>query len=105
MSRSPVGRVKLTMKDGSKFSVLTVWRGDMGGYSISPDRHTEQYPAMSLFDALKAWSSGHAFLDYWPADNGATSRRAPPGRQRQSAQRNTRRAPPEDDFDPDDCGF
>lgn len=63
MAREVAGRLKLT-KDGKKFSVLTVWRNDMGGYSVSPDKHSEQYPSMGLFDALKAWGQG-AYLDYW----------------------------------------
>ena len=75
MARTPFGRLKLT-KDGKKYSVLTVWKSDMGGYSISPDKHSEQYPAMGLFDALKAWGQG-AYLDYWLADDGA--RNAPRG--------------------------
>ncbi len=61
---TPVGRLKINV-NGTKYSVLTVWRGEQGGYSLSLDKDRQGYPAMGPIEAMKAWAAG-AYLDYWP---------------------------------------
>jgi hypothetical protein len=73
--RECIGRLKLKMRNEQKAkSILSVWRGSNGGYSITKDKDSEKYPAIGLFDALKAWGMGEAFIDYWPADPGRGAR-------------------------------
>lgn len=64
MPGTPIGRLKINV-DGKKYSVMTVWRGEQGGYSLALDKDREGYPAMGPIDAMKAWAKG-AYLDYWP---------------------------------------
>lgn len=67
--RVRIGRLSFKGRNDAKAkSILTVWRGSNGGYSISKDKHSDQYPAIGLFEALKAWGTGEGFLDFWPAD-------------------------------------
>lgn len=100
MAGTPIGRVKLT-KDGQKYSVVTVWKNDMGGYSLSIDRDRPGYPAMDPISALKAWVGG-GYLDYWP-ERPREERERPAQRERGGSRRaNT---PPPDDFDDPDIPF
>ena len=61
--RRPV--MKLTAKiAGQSYSVLSVWKGNYAGtYSISRDKGTDKAPPLGLFDALKAWGKGEAYLN------------------------------------------
>lgn len=105
-SGTPVGRLKIS-QNGQRYSVCTIWRNEHG-YSISLDKHSQQYPAMGPIDALKAWAAG-AYLDYWPerprdrggsqgraSGRGSEPRNQPSGRGRHSEP---------DPFDDDDIPF
>jgi hypothetical protein len=73
--RVRIGRLSFKGRGDTKAkSILTVWRGSNGGYSIAKDKDSEKYPAIGLFDALKAWGMGEAFIDYWPTDPGRGAR-------------------------------
>jgi hypothetical protein len=73
--RVRIGRLSFKGRGDTKArSILTVWRGSNGGYSITKDKHTEQYPAIGLFEALKAWGQGEGYLDWWPAERQAQPR-------------------------------
>ena len=63
MSRKPIA--KLTAKIGQQsYSVLSIWAGNYPGtYSIAREKGTEKYPQLGLFDALKSWGKGEAFLN------------------------------------------
>lgn len=103
---TPVGRLKINV-NGTKYSVLTVWRGEQGGYSLALDKDRQGYPAMGPIEAMKAWAAG-AYLDYWPERPREDRQEQPaPRRQQREAGRGFggRSAPPPRDFDDDDIPF
>jgi hypothetical protein len=68
--RECVARLKCKIRNEQKSrSVLSVWKSANGSYSIAKDKDSEKYPAIGLFEALKEWGLGNAFLDFWPADS------------------------------------
>lgn len=68
--RECIGRLKCKMRNEQKArSILSIWKGSNGGYSINKDKDSDKFPAIGLFEALKAWGLGEAFIDYWPADS------------------------------------
>ncbi len=97
---TPVGRLKINV-NGTKYSVLTVWRGEQGGYSLSLDKDRQGYPAMGPIEAMKAWAAG-AYLDFWPEKPREESR---PARQERASGGRQRREPPPDEWDDADPPF
>lgn len=63
MSDRPV--LSVTYKRGdTTYSVISVWPGRFAGtYSVSRDKGSEKYPALSIIDVLKAFASGDGFID------------------------------------------
>ena len=101
MSNTPIGRVKYKGKDGVSYGVVTFWRGDRGGISVSMDKPTEKFPTINPLAALKRWASGDGFLDYWPADTGGS--RSQGGQRTQGT--GARREPDgQPDYGPDSFG-
>jgi hypothetical protein len=101
---------KLSFKgknDPKAKSVLTVWKGANGGYSITKDKHSDQWPAIGLFDALKSWGMGEGYLDFWLADQPRqTSTPRPQTTQGPRADREMDRDfAAEDEFTDDGCPF
>lgn len=65
--RKPIAKLTLR-KDNVTHSILTIWPGKFPGtYDISRDKERTNnsgkvFPAMGLFDALKAWGLGQGYL-------------------------------------------
>lgn len=48
----------------TKYSVLSVWPGRFpGSYSVSRDKPSEKYPAISIIDVLKKFAAGEGFVN------------------------------------------
>lgn len=104
----PAGRLKFRSKDGVSYDVGAFW--DSGrGLSLTPVKANEdhpKYPKMRLSLAAKHVEEGNGYLNVY----GLVAEGAAPRREARQELRRARRdigepAPPEDDFDPDDCGF
>lgn len=65
--------------DGTTYSVLSVWESAQypGSYSINRDKGTEQYPPISLIDALKSWVLGKGYLNWRMAQQQAEREERP----------------------------
>ena len=74
MSRgdTPAWRVKYKV-DNVVYSVVTVWRSERGGFSVSIDKHSEKYPAMNPAQVLSRWFKGDGFLNIYDAGGGGRS--------------------------------
>lgn len=63
MSKRPVMRVTFK-RDNVNYSVLSVWPGGFpGSYSVSRDKGTAQYPAISLGDVIRAFIAGDGYVN------------------------------------------
>jgi hypothetical protein len=63
VSRKPIMRVTYK-RDDTTYSVLSVWPGKFPGtYSISRDKGTEKWPAISLVEVIKAFAAGEGFVN------------------------------------------
>jgi hypothetical protein len=63
VSQKPILRVTYR-RDDTTYSVLSVWPGKFPGtYSVSRDKGSEKYPAISIIDVLKAWAAGTGFVN------------------------------------------
>lgn len=104
MANTPIGRVKYKGNDGVSYGVVTFWRGDKGGISVSMDKPSEKYPSINPLVALKRWAEGNGFIDYWPAER----RGSAPQPRAQTAPSSGYDGPPVGDPDPfgdDDIPF
>jgi hypothetical protein len=64
----PAGRLKYKARDGKRYDVGTMWRGERGGWQIQPEKRDDfdaQYPKMRLSEAAKRVEAGDGFLDVW----------------------------------------
>ena len=62
--RKPLARLSIRI-DKQTHAIATIWPGKFPGtYDISRDKSTEKFPAMGLFDALKAWGGGTGYLGF-----------------------------------------
>lgn len=63
MSNRPV--MSVTFRRGEQnYSVLSVWPGKFAGtYSVSRDKGTDKYPAISLGDVIRAFIAGEGFVN------------------------------------------
>ena len=57
--------LSVTFKRGEQnYSVISVWPGKFPGtYSVSRDKGTEKYPAISLIEVIKAFAAGDGFVN------------------------------------------
>lgn len=78
MSNRPI--LSITYKRGeTTYSVLSVWPGRFPGtYSISRDKGSDKYPAISLVEVIKGFAAGDGFVNVRMAESGG-------GRQEQSS--------------------
>lgn len=62
--RKPLIRLSYSTKDKRTFSVLSIWKGGFpGAYTISRDKGSDRFPAMTFGEAVKAWTLGEGFLN------------------------------------------
>lgn len=63
MSNKPVMSVSFKRGEQS-YNVLSVWRGSYAGtYSVSRDKGSERYPAISVIEVIKALAAGDGFVN------------------------------------------
>jgi hypothetical protein len=63
MSQGPIMRVTY-WRDKVTYSVISIWPGKFPGtYSISRDKGTEKWPAISLVEVIKAFAAGDGFIN------------------------------------------
>lgn len=61
--RRPVLRVTYKRGD-TNYSVISVWPGKFpGSYSISRDKGTDKYPAISIVEVIKEFAAGNGFVN------------------------------------------
>jgi hypothetical protein len=79
VSQKPILRVTYR-RDDTTYSVLSVWPGKFPGtYSVSRDKGSEKYPAISIVDVLKAWAAGTGFVNVSVESEREQKRPATPG--------------------------
>lgn len=69
MSSRPI--LSVTYKRGeTTYSVLSVWPGRFPGtYSISRDKGSDKYPAISLVEVIKGFAAGDGFVNVRMAES------------------------------------
>jgi hypothetical protein len=57
--------MRVTFKrENVNYSVLSIWPGKFpGSYSVSRDKPSEKYPAISLVDVIKAFAAGDGYVN------------------------------------------